>query len=150
MIKQEDQQISREIVDQIIRERFNEIAKDLNRELLEIKRQLFDLGFKLDADFRYDISSGNHTYENYMQRLDNQRSYIAALRQVLAIPALKDRVSTAIDLNKNLVYKLYADDIQIIDQVELTGGMSREIAELIKNSGLPTSERFQLFLAKFL
>jgi vacuolar-type H+-ATPase subunit E/Vma4 len=134
-----------------IEQEIKTISEDIARELIEIKKNVFLANFKHEAIFRESLKNNEITYEGYLDLLDNNNKFRKKLDEILQNPMLKERVSLAKQLNdsNDLPYKIYADDLDLIDQIEKAGGTLPEIAGLIVAS-LPFSERFFKYIQKYL
>ena len=138
--------MDKEIKEYIDKE-LKKITDDLVRELIEIKKLTYELTFRLDALVRSQIDNGK-SYDDILQSLDNHREYSKKIDECKAIPVIRDKINFVLEANKKLKYKIYADDLGLINQIESFGGVLPEIAILILT--LPCSEKFQKYMMKYL
>lgn len=121
---------------------------ELNKELTAMKETILDISFRLDTLNRYSIANGDKNYDDVLKSLENFKEHQSIIIKAKELKAIKEKINFVLEANKTLQYKIYADDLNLIKQIEDFGGVLPEIALLIKQ--LPSSEKFSNYLQKYL
>jgi hypothetical protein len=121
-----------------------------NRELNIIRTMFFQQAGRFEALLRFLITKDNLSLDQFLFALEEYQKFKDKLVSLLKDkPAVLDRVKETAEYNKNAYFKLYADDINVLPQIEEAGGTSPATAKNILDS-LPTTPRFSKSLQKYL
>ena len=101
------------------------IAKQVSSELIQIKAQNYSQTVRLEALLRSLFSGNslvNYTLDSFLDSVDNIVEWKKEIQKIQAIPEIVKRVEAALVINEKLNFKIYADDLNFVTQIENAGG----------------------------
>jgi hypothetical protein len=130
--------------------KLEQLSQAYGKELVQTKTMFFQHANRFEALLRYIITGKTLTMEQFLFALEEYQRFRTKIASLMkGSPSVVNRVNGASEYNKDAYFKIYADDVDVISQIEAAGGTTAETAELIMSS-LPSTERLKLYMNKFL
>lgn len=133
-----------------LEKQLEQLAQVSSQEIVQLKATFFQQANRFEALLRYLVTGKSLSMEQFLFALEEYqrfRNKLIALSKEK--PMVLDRVKESSTYNEQAYFKIYADDLDLVSQIEAAGGTSPQTAELISES-LPSTDRLRLYLKKYL
>lgn len=140
--------MTKEEIEKMLNEKLKVITDDIVRELTNLKIIEFTTKLKLESYLRQEIAKNYTSPDQLMDSIDEFREFNQQVSKLIGIPAILDRVSQAMKYNETANFKIYADDLNFVSQIEAAAGCLPSVAEAILT--LPHSNRVEKYFEKWL
>jgi len=129
--------------------KLDQITKAYGQDIMQIRAGFFQLSNRFEALLRYMVTNKALTLEQFLFALEEyQRFRNKLISLAKEKPVIIERVKDAATYNETAYFKIYADDLDLLGQIEAAGGTSPITAALITEA-LPSTERLKLYFKKY-
>lgn len=125
-------------------------TKTVITEVHQLKNMFFQQASRFETLLRYLVDKEVLSLDQFLSALEAYQVFRNELTTLLKEKeSIVERVKASQEYNKNNKFKLYADDLELLSQIEKAGGTSHSTAKLIVDS-LPMTKQFREKIQKYM